>query len=170
MTKKIAVVLRGPMGVGKSTVADQVCRLLNAGAKIVLDDHYEARGRERDALFTGRQNDALVIELGCGEPLDLTFNGFTRDAEAWCGLLRQAGREVYFFKLWADWATVHQNMASRRSSHLLSATLWHRAYSTGLDIVTLPSPLRGLEQTINVDSKSPTQVAEEIVAAIRAPA
>ena len=167
MTKRIAIVLRGPMGVGKSTVADELCRLLSAGPKIVLDDHYQSRGPARDAIFTARKEDALVIELGCGEPLDLSFDGFTRAAVAWHEALRRDGREVHLFKLWAEWQTVRQNMSLRRSDQLLWASLWHRAYSTGLDVVSLPSALAGLETTIDVAGKSPAAVAGEIFVAVQ---
>lgn len=167
MPKRLAVVLRGPMGVGKSTVADELCRLLSTVPKIVLDDHFQIRGLARDAIFSPRSENALVIELGCGEPTDLSFDGFTRGAQAWYDALLRDGREVHFFKLWAGWPTIQKNMSSRRSDHLLWASLWHRAYSTELDVVSLPPSLAGLEVTIDVTGKPPTQVANEVFAAVR---
>ena len=169
INRRIAIILRGPMGVGKSTVADELCRRLNAGSKIVLDevwlsnDFLSVGGPDRFNRLIARDEDSIVIELACGEPLTLSSLGATRGAIEWQQMLHSAGRSTFFFKLWADWATIEQHMIASRSGQLLWARLWHNAYESDLDIVSLPNELRSGEFVIDVTGKNISQIAAEVI-------
>jgi hypothetical protein len=157
------------MGIGKSTVADELCRRLNAGSKIVLDevwlsnDFLSVGGPERFNYLLARDEDSIVIEVACGEPLTLSTLGATRGATEWQQMLHSAGRSTLFFKLWADWGTIEQHMLASRTEQLLWARLWYSAYENELDVVSLPDELRSGEFVIDVSEKNASQIATEIM-------
>ena len=167
------------MGVGKSAVADELCQRLGAGEKIILDEGWgicrcdrrlipEFRyggGQERYEDIRGHGNDAIVLELGCGEPMDLAFAGATRAATEWLSVLEGDSREVLLFRLAADWDVIRSRMQTSRRFQLLMARIWYNAYATNLDIVSLPAEIQQRERVIDVSTKSEVQVADEIMAA-----
>lgn len=116
MPKKHAVVLRGPMGVGKSTVADILCQQLMSGEKVILDNWWYpgqmryGGGLPRYFVLRHRTETTIVIEIGCGEPPDLCQPGATTGALEWNEVLEGQGRAVYLFQLWAEWPTIRANM------------------------------------------------------------
>lgn len=167
MQSKKAVVLHGPMGVGKSTVADIICSRAQAGNKIVLDHGWHSDGiRYRGGV--GRYEDlsrhtdpVIVVEIACGGPLDLAFPGATTGADEWIKVLRSAGRDVSIFRLWADWPTVRKQMSSRSKNELLLARLWHNAFEAHCDIVSFPPTITEIE--VNVRDATPETIATRIM-------
>jgi hypothetical protein len=55
----------------------------------------------------------LVIELGCGEPSNLSFDGAMRGASEWIDILRAAGREIFSFLLWIEWEEMLERVVER---------------------------------------------------------
>ena len=80
---KIALILRGPPGAGKSTVAKILLALCPSSVWVELDRHW-GKGEKR-FLKSGRYWDlrdprkVLIVELGWGEPLGGRFPGATRN-------------------------------------------------------------------------------------------
>lgn len=168
MSVRKAIVLRGSMGVGKSTVAKELVTQLKNCAVVVLDDgwaQHQARyvgGVARYADIRRAQHDVLVIELGCGEPTDLRSAGATKAADEWLQALSDTKREVFLFRLWADWPSVHSQILGRCPDQAMAARLWYAAYDANLDIVRLPPDIEKRETRIDVSRKSPTEVVAEI--------
>lgn len=151
VNRRVALVLRGPMGVGKSTVLNELRQRRRSVAGVVLDTGWEINGARylptasRYHDLRGHACDVLVVEIGCGEPFDLSIPGASRGAAEWYNVLVSEGREVHVFRLWADWPTIRRNMVGGRPAELLWARLWHCAHQQEIDIVSLPEVLRQLE-------------------------
>ena len=107
MNRRIAVILHGPPATGKTALSEQLRQRLSA-KHISLDEGWfpgDARfkgGPDRYAEIASATDNVLLIELGCGEPVDLSFDGATRGAAEWISVLQRSGREVFGFRLCAD--------------------------------------------------------------------
>jgi hypothetical protein len=108
MARKLAIVLRGAPGTGKTTLSNTLRQhfgLLKA-SHAKLDDGWgqgEKRfaGRDRYGDLRG-QPDVLLIELGYGEPLGESFAGATKNPREWLSVIENDGRAVVFFVLDID--------------------------------------------------------------------
>jgi hypothetical protein len=103
MAGKTAIVLRGPPCGGKTKVKDILLRELRSTHFVSLDDGWgkgEVRFRGVDPYADLRVNaDALIIELGFGEPVGETSAGATRDPSGWLRVLEDEGRTMHLFLL-----------------------------------------------------------------------
>lgn len=134
MPRRTAIVLHGPMGLGKSTIASELCLRLGQTPHIDLDKLYrlnDPRVRSAPECYQELRDEAnhIVVELGCAEPGDLGAEGATTGAQEWYDILRAAGRDVRIFRLMAEWPNIENLMKARRSGELLSARLWHCAHA-----------------------------------------
>ncbi len=110
--RKIAVILRGPPAIGKSSVTRLLAQKMLPGTtkQIDLDQGW---GRDQNWRFSagpGRYadlkatEDLLVLELGCGEPC-AGVAGATLNPREWVSILEAEGRQVHAFLLWTDYDT-----------------------------------------------------------------
>lgn len=105
MARRVAIVLRGAPGSGKSPVADALREPypLSMSSHVSLDTLW-GPGQKR---FAGHcrysdlrdQPDVLIIELGYGEPKGKSFLGATKNPREWVSILENDGREIFFFLL-----------------------------------------------------------------------
>jgi tRNA uridine 5-carbamoylmethylation protein Kti12 len=83
---KLLIILRGPPGTGKTTVADEICRIVTAAgrsaAHVNLDNAWCAHERpakkssqERYPELVSRMEDVLVVEVAQGQPSLLEVPG-----------------------------------------------------------------------------------------------
>jgi len=171
MGKRLAVVLRGPMGVGKSTLRKSFRQKFCSFTDVDFDERYN-RTSNRYGDLCGLPHELLFIEICCGEPHDLSFPGPSRDAETWTTLLKNDGREILFFRLWIDWETSMEKIQERiRKSGKKESLLWarviHCAYQNNLDIVSLPPTLAHQEINIDTTGKDLKAVEDIIESRIR---
>ena len=105
MARRVAIVLRGAPGAGKSPVADALRGhyTLPKSSQVSLDTFW-GPGQKR---FAGHcrywdlrdQPEVLIIELGYGEPHGRSFLGATKNPREWVSILENDGREIFFFFL-----------------------------------------------------------------------
>jgi hypothetical protein len=117
MSRKVAVVLRGPPGAGKSNVANALQVLYPKNSRVELD-RFWGDGQQR---FLGNcrywdlsnQADLLIIELGFGEPVGEVFPGATKNPREWIAVLERDNRIVLFFYLEVSEAEALSRVAQR---------------------------------------------------------
>ena len=105
MARRVALVLRGAPGAGKSPVADALREHypLSKSSHVSLDTFWgpgEKRSAGHCRYWDLRdQPDVLIIELGYGEPEGRSFLGATKNPREWVSILENDGREIFFFLL-----------------------------------------------------------------------
>ncbi len=123
--KKFAIVIRGPAGTGKTTLVSRLSRRLGRHPCecVVLDhgwgsDEFRNRPGERYRDLQTEEVKAqrtVLIELACGELIGQSSSGVfqlvppfgaTRNAKEWAKILRDHGRVVHSFRLWAPWTAL----------------------------------------------------------------
>jgi hypothetical protein len=174
MDRKIAIVLRGPPGAGKTTIACEIRRRLKVTTGFVMLDTFWYPGEKR---FEGHCRywdliddcDALIIELGYGEPEPEKFFGATKNPGEWLHILEAGGREVFFFLLWAPIAeSLLRKQGRMESSYAREA---HQRYDDGnacSQSVFIPRLLRPVfEPLIRTDQHSIQATADQILAAVQ---
>src|SRR5277367_1605436 len=83
---KLLIILRGPPGTGKSTVADEIRRIAISSSRtaaiVNLDNGWCAdqrpakqEGQEKYPELVGRTQDVIIVELAQGEPSLLGVSG-----------------------------------------------------------------------------------------------
>jgi hypothetical protein len=182
MSRRIAIILHGPPGTGKSTLSDEIYRRLPA-RHISLDGgwmpgeirHRGGPGRYAD-LATAVER-VLLIELGCGEPLDMSFAGATRGAPEWICALKQSGREVFGFRLLAEPDDAAQRIEERLDRWIRErmitpdqrlGLLWnflglHFLYNMRHATATFPQIIDFAEMDIMTTGHSVPEVADQIM-------
>lgn len=175
MSESIAIVLHGPPGVGKSTVAAELMKLRPDAALVSLDDGWSMGERPlqipgRKYLDLWKANPLLLIELACGEPADLNHEGATRGAEEWVRQLRGNGRKVLSFLLWADWSDAVQRLSDRHRKpggwpylDFMSQCGVYALYEHRHPFVTFPPMPAFSETTVLTTGRTPNAVAVEIL-------
>lgn len=113
INRKHAIILRGPPAIGKSCVTRLLVAKIPRGQskQIDLDQgwgpiedlRYPATDRRYGDLKANV--DFLILELCCGEPLDASFKGATRNPREWVSILESEGRRIHSFCLWTDAGT-----------------------------------------------------------------
>jgi hypothetical protein len=175
-TRKVAIILRGPPAVGKSSIRDRIVARLGGQATVRtvnLDAYWgpphEWRYNEvafRYADLQLAKEPVLVVALSSGEPPDLSFPGATRAAQEWVALLRQSGREVFPFLLWMDWnAAVTRLLARHRCNlHQVMRELGlYSLYEHQHQLATFPAIPHFQEHRIVTSSRTVDNVADEIL-------
>jgi hypothetical protein len=133
MARKIAIVLRGPMGGGKSTVTSALQEIysLPKNSHVELDQFW-GEGQKR---YVGScrywdlrdQADVLIIQLGYGEPAGERFFGASRNPREWVSILEADMREVFFFLLSVPEAESVSRVGKRNGSNAAYVSqAWNR--------------------------------------------
>jgi hypothetical protein len=119
MSRRVAIVLRGAPGTGKTTVGNILRQHFGYPntALVTLDNgwvpgekRFSSQGRYAD-LFG--QPVVLIIELGYGEPAGEKFYGATMNPSEWMHVLEQDGREVVSFMLHIEKVECLRRVTSR---------------------------------------------------------
>jgi hypothetical protein len=166
----IAVLLRGSIGVGKSTVVDILLSKLGQPAKTQANldsgwgEHefrYTNKGAERYADLAKRQEPVLFIELSCGEPfvLGLSGHGATLNPREWISILDSENRRLHAFLLTAPWADTETRLRQRSEPSLPAARQFYDLYQDARwrDFAARA----GIDETvINTDGLSADDVAD----------
>lgn len=182
MDRRIAIILHGPPAIGKTTIAnDLVARL---GAILISLDGGWGEGEVRYRGGPGRYADltqavepVLVVELGCGEPADLSFPGASRGASEWITVLRNTGRELFPFLLTADpsevparlehrldeWIRLRRMPANNKFSMLCNFLGVHFLYANRHPLVTFPDVDGFYEQALSTTGRNAGAVVDEII-------
>lgn len=172
-----AIILHGPPGVGKTSISQEIQRRCPSGMvnRISLDEYWLS-GQRRYLGELGRYSDlraaqepVVVIELGCGEPPDLTFAGATRGAEEWVRVLRDTGRAIFPFRIWCEFSEAANRLDERyagRSDKLF--WVWrdiglYALYEHQHAIATFPAIPEFHEVRISTSGRSLPDVADEII-------
>jgi broad-specificity NMP kinase len=168
-----AIILRGPPGVGKSAVRDQLRSHLGKSVRHINLDAYWGKGEWRYEQPEFRYADlqlatepVLVVEFAWGEPDGLVFPGATRGAHEWMGILQKAKRQIFPFFLTADWNDILQRLTERHgrdSHHNVFAELGRASfYEHNHYLFSYPETPGITERTIDTTGKTAESVAEMI--------
>lgn len=138
MSSPVAIVLRGPTGVGKSAVGAELQQRLDLPQRnvIVLDNGWgggECRwsgGPNRYADLRVDNSGLLILELAYGDslPRDPDRGGATSNPHEWISVLQEQNRSVHIFLLWASWEHIEQRVLRRGRPSLADARSWYEAY------------------------------------------
>jgi hypothetical protein len=175
-TRRVAIVLYGPPATGKSTLAEVLRhRLVQASRTISLDDGW-LHGQWRKTGGAGRYADIrqatepiLLLEIGCGEPPPLDFPGATRAANEWIDVLRESGREDFFFLLTLDWTDAAERIDRRFTGQEAKLFLvWqhlglHALYAHKHAMVTFVSNLGVQEHALDTSKLTSEMAADEVL-------
>jgi hypothetical protein len=175
MCSRVAIILRGPPGAGKSRVATLIQERCSWVRHVTLDDgwgpgEFRYRGgrlRYQDLAHAAEQ--VLLVELGWGEPLDQSSPGATTNPDEWYKVLLNAGRFVRPFLFCADEETARSNIRDRmrregRPSWVEEREMqvW-RNYEARHPQFTFPPPEDYAEETVIVGGSSYEEIAEEVM-------
>lgn len=176
MTRKVAIVLRGPPGAGKSTVANVLQVIYPKNCRVELDRYWGA-GEQR---FAGtcrywdlrNQPEVLIIELGFGEPHGDGFPGATKNPREWVSVLENEGREIFFFLLDIQESESQKRVNSRNDLNPEYVKEAHDRYKQGAVCSSASfSALLGAvhkEETINTQEQALAETVARIVTKIGA--
>ena len=129
---KKAIILRGPPAVGKTGVAEELLKRLQktnlrtSDDPIVLDHNWQSRyavDHRYDELTAKQEETVVVVEICCAEPIFNIGNRFwlldarpgaSRNPAEWVGILKEQGRSIFCFLLWASWPTARSRNENRK--------------------------------------------------------
>ncbi len=176
MDRRVAIILHGPPCTGKTTIANELRKRLRAGF-VSLDDGWcgaggfrRQAGPRRYADLAQASESVPIVEIGCGEPPELTFPGATRAAHEWINTLRNARREVFPFLLSAEWAEVAQRLDERHSGDPNKLFfIWqfiglNALYERRHPLATFPQIQDFQERPIVTSGRTIPEVVDEIMA------
>jgi hypothetical protein len=171
MARRVAIVLRGAPGAGKSPVTDALRERypLSKSSRVSLDTCW-GPGEKR---FAGHcrywdlcdQPDVLIIELGHGEPTDRSFLGATKNPREWVSILENDGREIFFFLLQVSQCE-GQRRKKAKGDHVYSPEVYKRFEAEGECSHTVFSALLGnghLEEPIDTEKTDVAGMVDRIV-------
>lgn len=171
MTRRVAIVLRGAPGAGKSPVADALREryTLPKSSHVSLDTFW-GPGQKR---FAGHcrywdlrdQPDVLIIELGYGEPHGGSFLGATKNPREWVSILENDGREIFFFLLQVSQCE-GQRRKKAKGDPVYSPEVYKRYEADGECSHTVFSALLGnghLEEPIDTEKTDVPGMVDRIV-------
>lgn len=178
-TKPIALILRGPGAVGKTTVLDRIQSTWRGRGRSVrlvrLDEGWEtgqfrrsdgpATDRYQDLL--GAPTDLLLVRLGWGEP-DWgrgSALGASRNPKEWVDLLRERYRLV-LIRLSASWQLLEQRL--RRREPTLSDVHAYVYEQVDGDLIKFSSNAGLPETIIKTDGLNADQVTAAVAQQLRA--
>jgi hypothetical protein len=174
MTQKVAVILRGPPGAGKTPVADELRKRGRGTTGFARLDDFWCFGEKR---FAGHcrywdladNADALIVELGYGEPSPEVFLGASRNPGEWLTVLEAAGREVFFFLLWIPLAEALKRKQGRMEPN--DVQIAHRRYDEGgvcSQAVFLPRFAKAFSEVlIRTDQQGLEATVDQILGVVR---
>lgn len=123
-----AVIIRGPMGSGKTRTGRELLRLLGTpGDPLLLDRGWSPDdppsisrwepGPSRYHDLSSFPGEVLVAELAWGDPLGDPRPGATSAPEEWANVLRAAGRTIHLFRLRPEREVGAQRAGEREESY-----------------------------------------------------
>lgn len=169
---RIAIVLRGPPGAGKTPIANAICSRISVPTKFVVLDEGWCAGEKRFDPTTRYDDlrssaDVLIVELGWAEPSPPLFAGATLNPSEWLRVLEEERRRVFMFLLWTPLGHTLARKTGRMD--LLYAALAHERYMPGnvcsATAFAVRLGHRGNEVLHDTSMKSVDDVAEEVLRA-----
>ncbi len=161
MARKIAIVLRGPPGSGKTEVSRSLEGLFAGRCAIANLDQFWVQGEKR---FGGRcrywdlddPREVLIIELGYGEPWPRSFDGATKNPKEWLQVLQEAQRQVFLFLLHIPGDESRLRTCHRMDSAaaLEAAARYEAGQDCATDVFTRRAGMLG--QEVVIDTSRPT--------------
>jgi hypothetical protein len=173
MARRLAVVLRGPPGTGKTTLSRglQDHFGLLRDSHVVLDRYWIPREKRFDGpdryWDLRNQPDILLIELGFGEPFREPFAGATKNPSGWVSILDSDRREICLFCLTVDKRECLRRVAARGDMSAAAASAAWDRYAPGQvcssqAFTSRLSPPR-TEHTVNTQALDPTSTVRLLV-------
>lgn len=177
----LAIVVRGPVAVGKTTVGWVLLSKLGQTSGIInLDKEWgpgERRSRggsERYADLENREENILVLELAYGEPnlfrpngsinLDPSL-GATRNAQEWVDILKRQRREVVSFMICDTWEHVQERLRSRGQEPSATLRSLYDLYQTQ-EWTEFHTKAGIREMRIDSTGKTPIEVASDVLSGL----
>jgi len=166
--RKIAVVLRGPPSIGKTSVTNLLAAKLLPGSMkgIDLDDGWGKDQNRRFPAGAGRYadlktpEDLLVLELGCGEPGGGVL-GATLNPREWVSILESERRQIHAFLLWTDYGTWQKRLLMKVPQGDLGAHDYYRLFERD-EWMQFPAKAGMAEELIDTTMINQQQVADLI--------
>lgn len=167
--RKMAIILRGPPAVGKSSITMLLATKMLPGSTkgIDLDDGWGEDQKRRFPAGEGRyadlktSDDLLVLELGCGEPVGWVFEGATRNPGEWVEVLEREGRQIYSFLLTAEHATWRKRMLKKVKGNETNEEAFYRLFDLQ-EWKEFPTKARVREEQIDTTTIDQQGVAARI--------
>jgi hypothetical protein len=172
--RKIAIILRGPPAIGKTSVTGLLVEKMLPGTtkRIDLDQGWGYHQNWRFPAGKGRYadlkapEDLLVLELVCGEP-DAGMLGATRNPREWVSVLEAEGRQTCAFLLWTDYETWQRRLLAKVPAGDLGAHNYYRLFERQ-EWKDFPARAGVREELIDTTTLSKEQVADRVWARVQA--
>lgn len=174
--EQVAVILHGPPVTGKSTLSQELqkrfpglCRHVSLDEGWTGEHPFRFRLEERYQDLQVAREPILIVEVGCGEPPNLDFNGATRGAREWIEVLTAAERRIIPFLLMLDWNDVVPRLETRhRGDASLLFCVWqfvglYTLFQQRHPLATFDARLGLKEHQINTSQLNIAQAADEIL-------
>jgi hypothetical protein len=175
-----AIILHGPPCTGKTQISDlieeryaehvELINLDSGWSRPAADDKADHERCKRYKVGPERYADVrkaapkpiVVVELGCGEPSDLSSLGATRGVHEWLQILREQGRSIHAFRL-----SVNREAFKSRVDEDRPGAPWpedfYKRYEKKDPLVTFPATAKIDETRIDTSEKTIEEVTNEIL-------